>query len=55
MGSNGEYGQVEHIAENVVVFRLFPDQDIEGPMTADFRHSDITVILDPGEAPLAAK
>ncbi len=49
MGSNDEFGEVTHVVENVVVFRLFPGQDINGPMTADFRHEDITVILNPDD------
>lgn len=49
MGAAGEYGRVEHVAENVVVFRLLPGQGYSGPMSADFNHKDVTVIADPDE------
>jgi hypothetical protein len=46
--SNGISGRVTHIAGNVVVYRIFPGQDIseEETYSADFSHEAITVLLD---------
>jgi hypothetical protein len=45
----GQYGQVEQVVANVVVYRLLEVESNEAPMCSADRHADLEVILAPGD------
>jgi hypothetical protein len=50
--SGGYVGRVVEVIDNLVIYRYCGSQlNKEEPMGAEFRHTDVTVLEDPPEAP----
>lgn len=49
MGSDGAFGEVERVVGELVICRLFTGCDRPGPVTAGYRHSEVTVIHEPAD------
>ena len=54
MGSDGAVGEVEHVEGDLVILRLFEDDDGRAPATAGYSRAEVTAIREPIVAPLTA-